>query len=93
MLPLAEKWGIGDDYDRETAVETATEKELRYLIESIQALPDETLYDWLAGTESLSKSPTEEYLAFTCMTMAYDSARTKLTKKRTTEQGGAGQRR
>ena len=93
MLPLAKKWGIGDDYDREAAVETATEKELRYLIDSIQALPDETLYDWLAGSESSSKLPTEEYLAFTCMTMAYDSARTKLTKERTTEPDGAGQRR
>jgi hypothetical protein len=82
LVRLAEKWGIGDDYDRERAVTEAAEEELQELIHTIQILPDESLFDWLAGPESYASPPTEEYLAFTCMTMAYDSARTKLHKKR-----------
>lgn len=81
LIPLVERWGIGDDFDREDAVTTASQEELEHLVASIQALPTEELYDWLVA-EADQGNPSPEYLAFTCMTMAYDSARVTLAKKR-----------
>ena len=72
----AERWGIGDDYDREVAIQRATTEERKTLIDAIGSAPDE-LWDWLAGEESLAKEPTPEYVAVTNMTMAYESARLK----------------
>lgn len=85
LATLAERWGIGDDFDREQAVAKASKDDLRELVNAIQALPDETLFDWLAGPESYSQKPTKEYVAFTCLIMAYDSARVKLERYKDTE--------
>lgn len=85
LTPLAERWGIGDDADREDAVAHASRADLIQFVEAIQALPDDQMFEWLAGSESYSATPTAEYLAFTCMTMAYDSARVKLEKNGSTE--------
>ncbi len=81
LLPLAEQWGLGDDYDREAAVSAATEAELAALVSAVEAVPEDDLYGWLAGPESRSKQPTEEYVAMTCMTMAADSARLELARR------------
>ena len=86
LIPLAEKWGIGDDFEREEQLSDASPSDLQVLVDAIQALPDEGLNEWLGGPESHSVAPTPEYLAFTCMTMAYDSARVKLKKRINTEQ-------
>ncbi len=80
LIPLAERWGIGDDFDREMNVGSATPEELQALVDAVMELPDDGMFDWLAGPESHSEKPTPEYLAFTCLTMAYDSARVKLKK-------------
>lgn len=76
LLALADRWGIGDDYDREVAVESATTEERKALIDAVAAAPDE-LWDWLAGEESWAMEPNPEYIAVTNMTMAYESARLK----------------
>jgi len=78
LIPLAERWGAGDDIDRENFISGANPEELQALVDAIMALPDDGMFDWLAGPESFSSTPTDEYLAFTCMTMAYDSARVRL---------------
>src|SRR4051812_1481806 len=78
LLPLAEAWGIGDDYDRERAVSTASHDELADLVHAVKDADDEALFGWLAGDESFSESPTTEYLAFTCMVMAFYSAKLEL---------------
>jgi hypothetical protein len=81
LIPLAEQWGIGDDYDREEAVSKAADADLHMLVDAIRSLPNEDLYDWLGGCVSHSASPSTEYIAFTCLTMAYDSARVELKQR------------
>jgi hypothetical protein len=78
LLPWAEKWGIGDDYDREALVETSSVEELMALVHSIDDVNDDDLFGWLAGADSYSNTPTEEYSALTCLTMAIDSAKMRL---------------
>ena len=80
LLPMAEKWGIGDDFEREDTISRASRQELEMLIHCIDSISDEDLYGWLAGPESFSRKPSEEYLAVTCLTMAIDSAKLKLPK-------------
>lgn len=80
LLPLAERWGVSDDYDREALVSAASEDDLASLVNAVDAVPDADLYGWLAGPESHSPTPTPEYLAVTCLTMAADSARVKLAR-------------
>jgi len=79
LIGLAERWGISDDYDRERAVHSATEGELRLLVRSIDET-DEELWDWLVGPEADAPSPSPEYIAMTNLTMAADSAKLQLTK-------------
>jgi hypothetical protein len=89
LIPMVEKWGIGDDYDREAAVSKASTAELEALIQSIDETSDEDLYGWLAGPESRDPRPSQEYVAFTNFTMAIDSARVRL-KRRGPGGSGAG---
>ena len=81
LLPLAERWGVGDDYDREALVSAASDAELTTLVSAVDAVAGEDLYEWLAGPESESATPTPEYVAVTCLTMAADSARLKLARR------------
>jgi hypothetical protein len=74
---MAEKWGIGDDYEREAAVREASAEELDVLIHCIDDIADEDLFGWLGGPESHNPDPSEEYLAITCLTMAIESAKAK----------------
>ena len=80
LLSVAEKWGIGDDFDREAAIARASRQELEELVHSIDDVNDEDLYGWLSGPESFNPNPSNEYLAFSCLTMAIDSAKLKLKK-------------
>lgn len=80
LLSMAEKWGIGDDFDREAAIGNASRHDLELLIHCIDNITDDDLYGWLSGVESSNPRPAEEYLAITCLTMAIDSAKAKLRK-------------
>lgn len=80
LVPMAEKWGIGDDFDREAVVSHASREELEALVHCIDDVSDDDLYGWLSGPESFSPNPSQEYLAITCLTMAIDSAKSKLRK-------------
>lgn len=81
LLPMAEKWGIGDDYEREEAISRASIEELYCLVHCIDGISDEDLYGWLSGRESYDPKPSEEYLAFTALTMALDLAKLRLKKR------------
>lgn len=72
-IPLAERWGIGDDLIREDCVVKASLAELEELL-SFGSVYDAMLTEWLAGPESFSPDPTEEYVAFSCLGMAWDLA-------------------
>ena len=80
LLGIAEKWGIADDFDRDSAIADASRGELEKLIHSIDNISDEELYGWLSGEESFNPRPTPEYLAFSCLTMSIDLARVKNQK-------------
>ena len=82
FLPLAAKWGIGDDVYRVDAVWHASDAELLDLINTFDALDDSQLWDWLAGPEANNPNPTAEYLAITCLTMAIETAESVLKDRR-----------
>lgn len=80
ILPWAEKWGVGDDFEREALIKRSSREELESLVHSIDDVSDEDLFGWLAGAESHSMNPSQEYMAITCLTMAIDSAKARLRK-------------
>jgi hypothetical protein len=71
LIPVAEKWGISDDMLRIDAVRNANAVEIADLKHLVQE-HDDLLDEWLAGSEAESRSPSQEYLAFTHMRMAAD---------------------
>jgi hypothetical protein len=79
---VAVEWGINDDYEREEKLSRAGEEELRALVRSIDDAANAELFGWLGGPESQSPHPSEEYVCFTCLTMALDSAKVKLKRLR-----------
>ena len=78
---MAERWGIGDDYERERMVHEASEHDLTQLVHCIDDITDNDLFGWLAGPESHNPKPSQEYLAITCLTMACDFARLVLSER------------
>jgi hypothetical protein len=78
LLPIAEKWGIGDDHDRERAVSMASAQELRELVASLELVDVDAFFEWLAGPEAEKPDPSDEYLALICLSMAVESAKAKL---------------
>lgn len=74
LLIHAERWGLGDDYDRSTLVEASTASEREELVRSIGP-SERDLYAWLAGSESASRNPSEEYVALTNLTLAVEYAK------------------
>jgi len=81
LLPMAEKWGIGDDFEREASVSNASRDELESLVHCVDEISDTDLYGWLSGPESFNPNPSQEYLAITCLTMAIDSAKLELHRE------------
>jgi hypothetical protein len=71
--------GIGDDLIRDDCVQKATPEELRELLAFGDAY-DSVLTEWLAGPDADSPPFTEEYVAFTCLGMAWDLARVHVKK-------------
>jgi hypothetical protein len=71
LIPLAERWGIGDDMLRLDAHRKASADEIEYLKAAVLRFDNE-LDDWLAGPEASSPNLTPEYLAFSNMRMAAD---------------------
>jgi hypothetical protein len=79
LVPAADEWGIADDGYREDKVAEADEESLRRLVALVDEAPDE-LWSWLVGPEADSEAPSAEYVALTCLTMAADSARLKVSR-------------
>lgn len=75
LLSLARRWGIPDDGYRWGSVERATERDLDSVITAVDDAPNE-LWDWLVMSAG-DEAPSAEYVALTCLTMAYDQARVR----------------
>ena len=80
LIPFAQRWGTGDDFVRSSGVQEAELDDLRAFVDAVDAAKDEVLYGWLAGPESFDPHPSDEYIAFTNMTMAADEARIRLQR-------------
>ncbi|MDH3523869.1 MAG: hypothetical protein OES32_09810 [Acidobacteriota bacterium] len=73
LIPLAERFGILDDLDRENLVMSCAPKELEELKKAIE-MHDDLLDLWLAGREAAGPEWSEEYLSFSAMRLAADLA-------------------
>ena len=71
LLPYAEFWGIADDLTREILVEEAPAAVQQNLKQVVAAF-DSALDEWLAGPEANDPSPSDEYVAYSAMSMAAD---------------------
>ena len=80
LIPLAEKWGIEDDGDRDNLVFNATEGELRLLTNPIQNLNSDVLNEWFCNP-ILIKQPTVEYLKYSALFMAFEYAKSIIKNK------------
>jgi hypothetical protein len=78
-VPFAQRWAIGDDFDREATVRSAQREDLRRLVAALDSVGDD-FWDWLAGDESYAQPPSDEYIALTDVSMAAESARVALSK-------------
>lgn len=83
LIPMAEKYGIGDDFYRDLVVDNLDEYELEELSHCLDSVGD-ALDSWLCGTESSNKNPSDEYCTMTCLVMAQQMARVELKKRRAT---------
>ena len=80
MIPLAERWGEPDDGYRESALRQATTADLEELVGAVVAAPED--FDaWLVSEESYSPTPSDEYVAFSALMMAYELAKTLLARR------------
>lgn len=74
LLPYAERWGVGDDYERSSLVEAASHADQDELIGCIAPCENE-LFAWLVGPQASSPHPSAEYVALTNLTLAIDYAK------------------
>lgn len=71
LIPLAEQFGVSDDLIRDDVVKKSPlddVERMRSVVEAHNAAFDE----WLAGPEAESRTPSAEYIAFSCLRMAAD---------------------
>lgn len=73
LIPLAQRYGITDNLDREQAVLASSPEELAELKAAV-ARHDDEMDGWLAGPEADEPPYSDEYLAFSAMRMAADFA-------------------
>jgi hypothetical protein len=84
LVPLAEKWGIGDDIIRNDYIDKASETEKRELHDAFYE-PFEQLTEWLDsfGKESM----TQEGEAFMCAQLALDEMGYYILEEKERERG------
>ena len=80
LLAMAARWGIGDDYERELAIQNASEAELTELAKCLDDVPDR-FWEWLAGPESYPPEPSGTYIQMSILVEAVDFARAHLRRR------------
>ena len=66
LIPLAERYGVSCDWERERLVASSTPEDIAALKAAISRHDDE-LDDWLAGPEADAPPFSNEYIAFSAM--------------------------
>lgn len=74
LLAMASRWGMTDDYERELAIDEATDAERAELAHSLDEVHPR-FWEWLAGPESLAVNPSDVYRRMSALVMAVDAAR------------------
>lgn len=72
LIPLAERFGIGDDLIREDYVQKCPKSDLVDMKKAVEDHQDQ-LEAWLTGPESKAPTLSREYVAFTCLLMSADA--------------------
>jgi hypothetical protein len=80
LLPLARRWGIPDDGYRSEEVDAASEAELAELTAAAAAAPEQ-LWDWLVSDSAAAAARSNEHVALTCLTMAFDQAQMRRERR------------
>lgn len=70
LIPLADRWGIGDDVDREAALARATKAEQQELRRAVEAHASK-ITEWL-DTFGADETMSDEAAAFMYMQLAVD---------------------
>ena len=76
LIPMAERWNIGDDGDRSQAVAALGDRELQALARCLEDV-DEDFWEWLSTTTD----HTPEYFAMVILVMAMDLANVLVAKR------------
>lgn len=71
LIPLAERFGIGDDLIRADVVEKSSIEEIASMRAAVDQYAD-AFDEWLAGPEAKGPQYSQEYVAFSCLRMAAD---------------------
>lgn len=71
LVPHAQEFGVTDDTVRMLLVERLTEERRKDMLEAIRAL-ECPLLNWLAGPDATAGSPSQEYLAYSCLLRILD---------------------
>jgi hypothetical protein len=81
-IALAQEWGIGDDYEREEKVNSATDSEILELC-TVSELLDQNndFYAWLYEDLDSEKTMQSGYILFTNLTLAMDLAILQKTER------------
>ncbi|MEU8004309.1 hypothetical protein AB0B66_24405 [Catellatospora sp. NPDC049111] len=80
LVPLAERWSVPEDGERADLLKAGSDAQLRELVDAVTTSVDD-LDRWLCGDEALSPEPSDEYVAFSCLSMAADLADVLLAKR------------
>jgi hypothetical protein len=74
FIPLAERYGLGDDGYRDDLVHALDAPEVMELLAYLDAYPP-AVDEWLCGPAANISPPSEEYVAFTCLLLAAEYAK------------------
>ncbi len=80
LIPLAERWAIGDDIELDIEVDNASREDLLELTHCFDEI-DDTFWRWLDGPESRAASSTEEYIAMSILVEAFELAKVTLEQR------------
>jgi hypothetical protein len=72
-------WGIADDGFRDEKVYDSDDESLRRMVALVDEAPEE-LWAWLVAPAADGEPSSAEYTALTCLTMAADLARLKISR-------------
>jgi hypothetical protein len=80
LVRLAEQWGISDEVARGEVLDRASVEALEELVDRVAPLHG-ALDEWLAGSATSQHPLSREYLAFTHLRLAADSAKLRSARR------------